>query len=406
MIVFVTGGMWIIGYKAWGALLAMTLMRKGSSSRPWTTATSPRARWATWPPTWARGSAGCGGAASLGGDRRRCLWSARARGAFVALALLRQTEWQRSEYSSRCGAASSSSVGASGFETAAGAWSSKHFAGFVGVSGVYSPDDPSLVEHFDRKGLYREVFYAIMEAGFSGSRAFEALPRSEPCAPIVRGSEEQRAGRRGRRPCRPTLLCHDSGHVRAAGRVGQVRGGASEVRREAGAREVLPGEDAHGPVRDRPDPGGRDALTEDIARFVRGGDGEDGAFAEGEASPPLLPRALVAVARTMVPFNARPNARLKTRAREDTTNVTPRNSEPLRVSNDDDRSYASFACVFPHERETNQSVVSVPRRLRGGFLGGSRRSPPLLFQSRQLLLLPELVLDRLALRVRAFSLMS
>ena len=48
--------------------------------------------------------------------------------------------------------------------------------------------------------------------------------------------------------------------------------------------------------------GGRDALTEDIARFVRGGDGEDGAFAEGEASPPLLPRALVAVARTMVPF--------------------------------------------------------------------------------------------------------
>ena len=38
-------------------------------------------------------------------------------------------------------------------------------------------------------------------------------------------------------------------------------------------------------------------MTEDIARFVRGGDGEDGAFAEGEASPPLLPRALVAVAR-------------------------------------------------------------------------------------------------------------
>ena len=29
VIVFVTGGMWIIGYKAWGALLAMTLMRRG-----------------------------------------------------------------------------------------------------------------------------------------------------------------------------------------------------------------------------------------------------------------------------------------------------------------------------------------------------------------------------------------
>jgi hypothetical protein len=37
---------------------------------------------------------------------------------------------------------------------------------------------------------------------------------------------------------------------------------------------------------------------------VRGVDGEDGvrAFAEGETSPPLMPRFLVSVARTMVPF--------------------------------------------------------------------------------------------------------
>jgi hypothetical protein len=45
-------------------------------------------------------------------------------------------------------------------------------------------------------------------------------------------------------------------------------------------------------------------LAEDISKFVRGVDGEDGvrAFAEGETSPPLMPRFLVSVARTMVPF--------------------------------------------------------------------------------------------------------
>ena len=99
------------------------------------------------------------------------------------------------------------------------------------------------------------------------------------------------------------VLCHGRADTSAPPRQSETY--AEELRR-AGVRGVTeryyPGKTHTDPFVTDPILGGRDTLTEDLARFVRGGDGEDGAFAEGEASPPLLPRALVAVARTMVPF--------------------------------------------------------------------------------------------------------
>lgn len=55
-----------------------------------------------------------------------------------ATAILRQAEWE---------------LGGYGLSSP---WSPSSLAGFVGVSGVYAPDDRQLVEHFNRKGLYRE----------------------------------------------------------------------------------------------------------------------------------------------------------------------------------------------------------------------------------------------------------
>jgi prenylcysteine alpha-carboxyl methylesterase len=300
VIVFVTGGMWIIGYKAWGALLAMTLMRRGFIVASLDYRNFPQG---TVGDMAADVGAGIGWvrrrAASLGGDPRKVFVVGQSAGAHLAaVALLRQTEWQRSEYPGY-GTASSSSVGA----PAPGAWSPKQLAGFVGVSGVYSPDDPSLVEHFDRKGLYREVFYAIMEAGFSGSRAFEALPRSSPCA-IVREFESKEPGVVAE-TMPPTLLCHGQADTSAPP---SESAKFAEALRKCGVSRVLekyyPGKTHTDPFVTDPILGGRDALAEDISKFVRGVDGEDGvrAFAEGETSPPLMPRFLVSVARTMVPF--------------------------------------------------------------------------------------------------------
>ena len=299
VIVFVTGGMWIIGYKAWGALLAMTLMRRGFIVASLDYRNFPQG---TVGDMAADVGAGIGWvrrrAASLGGDPRKVFVVGQSAGArLAAVALLRQTEWQRSEFPGY-GAASSHFQ-----NTAAGAWSPKHLAGFVGVSGVYSPDDPSLVEHFDRKGLYREVFYAIMEAGFSGSRAFEALPRSSPCA-ILREFESKEPGVVAE-TMPPTLLCH--GEADTSAPPGESAKFA-EALRGCGASRVVekyyPGKTHTDPFVTDPILGGRDALAEDIARFVRGSDGFEAATdrEEGEASPPLLPRALVALARTMVPF--------------------------------------------------------------------------------------------------------
>lgn len=304
VIVFVTGGMWIIGYKAWGALLAITLMRRGFIVASLDYRNFPQG---TVGDMAADVGAGIGWvrrrAASLGGDPKKVFVVGQSAGAHLAaIALLRQTEWQRSAFPGYGRPACSSSVGGS-VDAAAGSWSPKHLAGFVGVSGVYSPDDPSLVEHFDRKGLYKEVFYAIMEAGFSGSRAVEALPRSSPCA-IVREFENKEPGVVAE-TMPPTLLCHGEADTSAPPSESAKFAAAL---RGCGARRVLekyyPGKTHTDPFVTDPILGGGDALAEDIARFVRGGDGSETATVHeaGEASPPLLPRALVAVARTMVPF--------------------------------------------------------------------------------------------------------
>jgi prenylcysteine alpha-carboxyl methylesterase len=89
-------------------------------------------------------------AATLGGDPKRVVVIGQSAGAHLgATAILRQAEWE---------------LGGYGLSSP---WSPASLAGFVGVSGVYAPDDRRLIEHFDKKGLYREVFLSIMEAGFS-----------------------------------------------------------------------------------------------------------------------------------------------------------------------------------------------------------------------------------------------
>jgi len=156
-------------------------------------------------------------AASLGGDPTRVFVVGQSAGAHLsACAVLRQSEWARD-----------------GVENAE--WRPSQIAGFAGISGVYAPDDPRLIEHFHAKGLYREVFYSIMEAGFSGSRAEEALPRASPAA-ILRELIESPGGRSAvaeEHP--PVLLCH--GRADTSAPPSQSETYAEELRR-AGVRGV------------------------------------------------------------------------------------------------------------------------------------------------------------------------
>jgi acetyl esterase/lipase len=149
VIVFVTGGMWIIGYKAWGALLARSLMKQGFIVASLDYRNFPQGTVGEMIQ-----DVGCGigwvvkRAVALGGDPNRVVVVGQSAGAHLsATAILRQAEWELSGYG------------------LASAWSPSSLAGFVGVSGVYNPDDQGLVNHFHRRGLHKEVFHSIMEAG-------------------------------------------------------------------------------------------------------------------------------------------------------------------------------------------------------------------------------------------------
>lgn len=168
-------------------------------------------------------------------------------------------------------------------------------AGFVGVSGVYAPDDWRLVEHFHSKGLYREVFWSIMEAGLSGSRAGEALPRASPVA-ILRDPGAA-PGLAAAQP--PVLLCHGSADQSAPPSQSAAYAAALRTAGVAVTERYYPGKTHTDPFVTDPVLGGRDALLEDIVAFVRRG---EATRVDPPVLPALLPKPLVDVARMMVPF--------------------------------------------------------------------------------------------------------
>jgi len=173
VIVFVTGGMWIIGYKAWGALLSLTLMKQGFIVASLDYRNFPQGTVGDMTQDVSNGIGWVAKRArSFGGDAKKIFVVGQSAGAHLASsAILRQAEYE-------------TSLGGSviDYGTAVARWSPRDLAGFVGISGVYAPDDRALAEHFNRKGLHKEVFWSIMEAGYSGARAEEALPRASPCA--------------------------------------------------------------------------------------------------------------------------------------------------------------------------------------------------------------------------------
>jgi prenylcysteine alpha-carboxyl methylesterase len=205
--VFVTGGMWIIGYKAWGALLARSLMKQGFIVASLDYRNFPQGTVGEMIQ-----DVGCGigwvvkRAVALGGDPNRVVVVGQSAGAHLsATAILRQAEWELSGYG------------------LASAWSPSSLAGFVGVSGVYNPDDQGLVNHFHRRGLHKEVFHSIMEAGYSGrARGGGAAARvavRHPTGPGGRARARREAAAR-------VVVPRKRGHVGAAERERQIRQGA------------------------------------------------------------------------------------------------------------------------------------------------------------------------------------
>jgi prenylcysteine alpha-carboxyl methylesterase len=278
VVIFVTGGMWIIGYKAWGALLAQRLARRGVVVVSLDYRNFPQG---TIGDMIADVSNGIGWVIdrldALGADRRRVSVVGQSAGAHIAAtALLRQTEWV-SQANDNSGMSSS-------------LWSPASISRFIGISGVYAPDDEALVEHVHRQGLYKQVFWSIMEAGFSGARATEALPRASPVSilkePIVRDNVHIFP---------PVMLCHGEADTsappaqsKAFARACREAGIACDEHYYAGKTHTDPF--VTDPIL------GQDILLDDITDCIFG------RRLEKFDERPLIPPFLVSIARRFVPF--------------------------------------------------------------------------------------------------------
>ncbi|GAB4821326.1 hypothetical protein N2152v2_008372 [Parachlorella kessleri] len=147
VLVYVTGGAWVIGYKAWGALLARRLSEAGVlvvaldyQNFPQGTALD-MLRDINQGMNWVFDNI-----AGFGGDPSQVYLCGQSCGGHLAsLAVLTQAEQQ-----------------GLGLPVPGGspAWDVRRVKAFVGVSGVYNVHD--LVDHFDRRGLYKKVFLQIM----------------------------------------------------------------------------------------------------------------------------------------------------------------------------------------------------------------------------------------------------
>lgn len=236
--------------------------------------------------------------ASWGGDSSRVLLVGQSAGAHLAaLALMRAAKEEEEEAAADADAAELTPppppAAAAAAAAAAPRLSPRSFARFVGISGVYTPDDPLLLDHFERRGLDRPLLYAIMEAGLDGRRAAAALPAASPVAQLrapgaaawaarLPGVTLLHGGADASAP--PSQSAALAAALRAAGRP------PSSV-----AELYYEGKTHTDPFLEDPVLGGRDVLMEDLLRLV-------GAPPPWPVFRRMQPAASVRLARRCIPF--------------------------------------------------------------------------------------------------------
>ncbi|KAJ4809838.1 Alpha/beta-Hydrolases superfamily protein [Rhynchospora pubera] len=143
VVAFITGGAWIIGYKAWGALLGRRLAERGIIVACIDYRNFPQGTISEMVEDASQGiSFVCNNIASFGGDPSRIYLIGQSAGAHIAsCTLLNQAIKECSEGGT--------------------SWSVSQIKAYFGISGGYNI--VNLVDHFHNRGLYRSIFLSIME---------------------------------------------------------------------------------------------------------------------------------------------------------------------------------------------------------------------------------------------------
>lgn len=272
VVVFVTGGAWIIGYKAWGALLGKQLAERDILVACIDYRNFPQGTISDMVEDVSQGiSFVCNYIADYGGDPNRIYLVGQSAGAHLsACALVEQASKECREG-----------------ETIT--WSVSQIKAYFGLSGGYNLT--KLVDHFHNRGLYRSLFLSIVEGE-------ESLKRFSPELTVRDPSNKDAVSLLPR-----IVLIHGTTDVSVPPEASktfasalQIAGGQAEVILCAGKSHTdLFLQD---PLR-----GGEDELFDYIVNFVHASDTE--ALAKAAMAPKrrrLVPELLLQLARWVSPF--------------------------------------------------------------------------------------------------------
>ncbi|GAB2299904.1 hypothetical protein Dimus_033953 [Dionaea muscipula] len=271
VLIFVTGGAWIIGYKAWGSLLGQQLAERDIMVACLDYRNFPQGTISDMVDDVSQGiSYVCSHIAKYGGDPSRIYLMGQSAGAHIAACAIVQQAVKESDGESI-------------------SWSVSQIKSYFGVSGGYNLLD--LVEHFHNRGLYSSTFLSIMEGE-------KSLRNFSPELMI-----QEKSARKAVSLLPPIILYHGTADY-------SIPWNASKDFVDAlrcvgvDAELVLYDGKTHtdlflqDPLR-----GGKDQLFENVITVIHAGDEE--ALAKDAIAPPrrrLVPEILLMLAREISPF--------------------------------------------------------------------------------------------------------
>ncbi|XP_058768240.1 probable isoprenylcysteine alpha-carbonyl methylesterase ICMEL1 [Vicia villosa] len=271
VVAFITGGAWIIGYKAWGSLLGQQLSERDIIVACIDYRNFPQATISDMIDDASQGiSFVCNNIAEYGGDPNRIYIMGQSAGAHIAACtILEQAIKEAGEG-----------------ETT---WSLSQIKAYFGLSGGYNLFN--LIDHFHSRGLYRSIFLSIME-GEESIRRF---------SPEVMVQDPNIGNAVSLIP--PTVLFHGTGDYSIPS--DQSKSFAETLKRfGVKAESILYEGKTHTDVfLQDPMRGGKDDMFDDLVAYIHAGDPE--ALSRDATAPPrrrLVPEFMLKLAHSVSPF--------------------------------------------------------------------------------------------------------
>ncbi|KAK7360742.1 hypothetical protein VNO77_02751 [Canavalia gladiata] len=272
VVAFVTGGAWIIGYKAWGSLLGQQLSDRDIIVACLDYRNFPQGTISDMVTDASQGiSFVCNNIAEYGGDPNRIYVMGQSAGAHIAACTIVEQAIKEA------GEGESTS------------WSLSQIKAYFGLSGGYNLFN--LIDHFHSRGLYRSVFLSIMEGE-------ESLQRFSPEVMIQDPNIGNAASL-----LPPIVLFHGTGDYSIPSDASKS---FAETLKRLGvtAESILYEGKTHTDVfLQDPMRGGKDDMFEDLVAYIHSGDAD--ARARDATAPPrrrLVPECMLKMAHNISPF--------------------------------------------------------------------------------------------------------